>query len=110
MLNSKNDMIKKWIDKAIEYLEHSLHPVPQEINEIDWKEKLSPDNKKLCRHLSAFANHPGGGFLVFGIEDSSANLVGVTKEQAEQVVQKLSNLCRNAVNPLVNLDHAIRRV
>ena len=31
----------------------------------------------------------------------------MTKEQAEQVVQKLSNLCRNAVNPLVNLDHAI---
>jgi hypothetical protein len=39
-------MIKTWINKALEYLEHSLEPIPQEINEIDWKEKLSPDNKK----------------------------------------------------------------
>lgn len=50
--------MKTWINRAIEYLKHSLEPIPQEINEIDWKEKLSPDNKKLCRHLSAFANHP----------------------------------------------------
>jgi predicted HTH transcriptional regulator len=100
-------MIKKWISKAIEYLDHSLHPVPQEVNEIDWKEQLSPDNKKLCRHLSAFANHPGGGFLVFGVEDTTGSLVGVTKEQAEMVMQKLSNLCRDSVVPVVNLDHAI---
>jgi hypothetical protein len=31
-------MIKNWTKKAIEYLEHSLIPIPQEINEIDWKE------------------------------------------------------------------------
>ena len=41
-------MIKNWIQKAIEYLEHSLNPIPQEINEIDWKEGLSPNNRKLC--------------------------------------------------------------
>ncbi len=100
-------MIKTWINKALEYLEHSLEPIPQEINEIDWKEKLSPDNKKLCRHLSAFANHPGGGFLVFGIEDATAKLVGITKDASEQIVQKLSNLCQDAVTPTVSLDHAI---
>lgn len=99
--------MKTWINRAIEYLKHSLEPIPQEINEIDWKEKLSPDNKKLCRHLSAFANHPGGGFLVFGIEDTKAHLIGVTKEQSEQIIQKLSSLCRDAVNPPVNLDHAV---
>ena len=99
--------MKTWINRAIEYLKHSLEPIPQEINEIDWKEKLSPDNKKLCRHLSAFANHPWGGFLVFGIEDTKAHLIGVTKEQSEQIIQKLSSLCRDAVNPPVNLDHAV---
>lgn len=100
-------MIKNWIAKAIEYLEHTLTPVPQEINEIDWKEGLSPDNKKLCRHLSAFANHPGGGFLVFGVEDATGALIGVTQVQAELIMQKLSNLCRDSLFPLVNLDHAI---
>lgn len=33
--------MKTWINRAIEYLKHSLEPIPQEINEIDWKEKLS---------------------------------------------------------------------
>ena len=75
-------MIKNWIQKAIEYLEHSLTPIPQEINEIDWKEELSPNNKKLSRHLAAFANQPGGGFLVFGIKDETAELIGITQEQA----------------------------
>ena len=100
-------MMKNWIKKALEYLEHALTPVPQEINEIDWKEDLSPNNRKLCRHLSAFANHPGGGFLVFGIEDKTNQLVGVTKEQAESIMQKLSSLCRDSVFPVVSLDHTI---
>jgi predicted HTH transcriptional regulator len=100
-------MVKQWISKALEYLEHSLIPIPQEINEIDWKEQLSPDNKKLCRHLSAFANHPGGGFLAFGIEDKSGKVQGIGREQAELIMQKLSSLCRDSVFPAVNLDHAI---
>ncbi|GHT62421.1 transcriptional regulator [Bacteroidia bacterium] len=100
-------MIKQWISKALKYLEHSLIPVPQELNEIDWKEELSPNNKKLCRHLSAFANHPGGGFLVFGIEDKSGRVQGIGQEQAELIMQKLSSLCRTSVFPLVSLDHAI---
>ena len=100
-------MIKNWIQKAIEYLEYSLTPIPHEINEIDWKEELSPNNRKLCKHLSAFANHPGGGFLVFGIKDETAELIGVTQEQAELIMQKLSNLCRDSVFPVVSLDHTI---
>lgn len=99
--------MKKWIEKAIAYLEHSLVPIPQELNEIDWKEDLSPNNRKLSRHLSAFANYPGGGFLVFGIEDKTARLIGVTQAQAESIMQKLSSLCRDSVFPVVTLDHAI---
>ena len=102
-------MIKIWIEKALEYLEHTLSPIPQEINEIDWKEQLSPNNKKLCRHLSAFANHPGGGFLVFGIEDKTAKLIGITQQEAELIMQKLSSLCRNSVFPVVSLDHTIEK-
>ena len=100
-------MIKNWIQKAIELLDHSLNPVPQELNELDWKENLSPDTKKLGRHISAFANQPGGGFLVFGIEDKTANLKGITQNSAESIVQKLSSLCRDVVTPLVTMDHAI---
>lgn len=42
--------MKNWIDKAIAYLDKSLGKVPTELNEIDWKEDLSPKNDKLCQH------------------------------------------------------------
>lgn len=85
----------------------ALPPIPQELNELDWKEDLSPDNAKLCRHLSAFANQPGGGFMVFGIEDKPLRLVGVTQQTAENVVQRLGSLGRDSMNPVVTIDHAI---
>jgi ATP-dependent DNA helicase RecG len=35
-------MVKNWITKAFALLDHTLHPMPHEINELDWKESLSP--------------------------------------------------------------------
>lgn len=100
-------MIKNWIHKALDFLDHSLNPIPQELNELDWKEEISPDKVKLSRHLSAFANQPGGGFMVFGIEDKPNRLVGVNQQTAENIVQRLGNLCRDSLNPVVTIDHAI---
>jgi len=40
-------MIKNWTQKALEFLNHSLNPVPQELNKLDWMEGLSPDNAVL---------------------------------------------------------------
>uniref|UniRef100_UPI004047426F RNA-binding domain-containing protein n=1 Tax=Mariniflexile sp. TaxID=1979402 RepID=UPI004047426F len=99
--------MKTWMNKALALLDRSLSKVRQELNELDWKEDLSPNNKKLCQHLSAFANHPGGGFIVFGVEDKTGKLMGVTQEKADNIVERLSSLCRDAVNPLVRLDHLI---
>lgn len=99
--------MKMWMNKAIALLDKSLSRVRQELNELDWKEDLSPNNKKLCQHLSAFANHPGGGFIVFGIEDKTGELVGITQEKADNIVERLSSLCRDAVDPLVRMDHLI---
>ena len=100
-------MIKNWIRRAVELLEHSLQPVPNELNELDWKENLSPNSDKLAKHLSAFANLPGGGFMVFGAEDGSGKLNGITPSQATVIIRTLSNLCRDAVSPVIRLDHSI---
>ncbi|GAA4736442.1 ATP-binding protein [Flavisolibacter ginsenosidimutans] len=99
--------MKAWIKKAKEYLTHSLGKVPQELNELDWKETLSPQNDKLCRHICAFANYPGGGYLVFGVEDKTAQPKGIGKPEADTIVATLANLCRNNVSPLVSIDHLI---
>lgn len=100
-------MRKSWIDRAIGFLNQSLNPVPQELNEIDWKETLSPNTDKLSRHLSAFANQPGGGFLVFGIADKPVAITGIDEAKANAIVEKLSQLGRDALDPLVSIDHAI---
>jgi ATP-dependent DNA helicase RecG len=99
--------MKNWIPKAVAYLEQSLGKVPTELNEIDWKEDLSPKNPKLCQHLSAYANLPGGGFLVFGVDDKQAIPVGIDRAKANLIVEKLASLCRDGVNPLVSIDHSI---
>jgi len=99
--------MKNWISKAIPYLEKSLGKVPSELNEIDWKSDLSPKNDKLCQHISAFANMPGGGFLAFGIDNKTATIIGVNKSNADNIVERLASLCRDGVNPLVKIDHSI---
>ncbi|WP_431064034.1 ATP-binding protein [Methylotuvimicrobium sp.] len=101
-------MIKPWISKAIAYLQSSLSPVPQELNELDWKSNLSPKKDKLCQHLCAFANLPGGGFLIFGIEDKTGTPAGVDKKVADKIVEQLANLCRAGVEPLVSMDHSMQ--
>ena len=99
--------MKIWMNKAVALLDRSLGKVKQELNELDWKEDLSPNNKKLSQHLSAFANHPGGGFLVFGVADKTGEIKGVNQIKADNIVERLSSLCRDAVNPLVRLDHTV---
>lgn len=81
--------------------------IPCELNEIDWKENLSPRNDKLCRHICAFSNMPGGGFLVFGIDDKKGEILGVDKKSVDSIVERLSSLCRDSVYPLVRIDHSI---
>lgn len=99
--------MKNWIDKAIVYLDKSLGKVPTELNEIDWKADLSPKNDKLCQHISAFANMPGGGFLVFGVDNKTAHIVGIEKDKADNIVERLASLCRDGLDPLVKIDHSI---
>lgn len=100
-------MQKNWLIRAFALLDNSLNPVPQELNEVDWKEDLSPRADKLAQHLSAFANYPGGGILVFGIQSKTAELKGVNKQQAERIVEQLSAVGRDALEPMVSIDHAI---
>ena len=77
----ENSEYKSWKDKAIKTLKRSLHPVPTELNELDWKSGLSPKTDRLAQHISAFANLRGGGFLVFGV-DCDGTLFSVTKKKS----------------------------
>jgi predicted HTH transcriptional regulator len=99
--------MKNWITKAIAYLEKSLGKIPSELNEIDWKITLSPNNDKLYKHIAAFANLPGGGFLAFGIDDNNGKVLGIAKADTNSIIERLASLCRDGVDPLVSIDHSI---
>lgn len=100
-------MTKHWVVRVVELLRASLSPVPHEINELDWKAGLSPARDRLVEHLIAFANHPGGGYLVFGIDNTTANLLGVDQGQVQGIVNTLASLGRDAIEPALAIDHAV---
>lgn len=101
--------MKSWIPKALEYLEKSLGKVSVELNELDWKETISPNNAKLSQHISAFSNLPGGGFIVFGIKNNTREVVGISTTEANSIVDKLASLCRDGVEPLVSIDYSVEK-
>jgi ATP-dependent DNA helicase RecG len=80
--------------------------VAHEVNELDWKSGLSERSDRLAEHLMAFANHPNGGCLVFGVTDAG-QLAGVDQQVVAGIVNTLANLGREAVNPPLALDHAV---
>lgn len=99
--------MKDWIQIALKILEDTLNPVPQEINELDWKSDISENNSRLSHHLSAFANHPGGGYLVFGIDDKTGTVTGIDKSKIDNIIERLANISRENLTPQAKLDHTV---
>lgn len=98
--------MKDWTSKAVELINNSLFPIPQEMNELDWKEDLSAKTDKLAQHLSAFANTPGGGYIVFGIADNG-EVIGVDPSRVKICIERLANISRDSLEPTVKIDHAV---
>ena len=98
--------MNSWQDKAIKALENSLHPVPQELNVIDWKCALSDKSDRLAQHICAFSNTVNGGFLAFGVNDD-ATFTSLSKDEIEETTNKLGNIAKNNLAWSVQLEHAV---
>lgn len=94
-----------WKEDAIRNLHNSLHPVKVELNELDWKSGLSEKSERLAQHISAFANQMGGGTFAFGV-NNDATLFTPTREQAEDIVNRLGSIARNNLHFPIKLEHA----
>lgn len=97
---------KPWLARAVTILRENLSPVATEPNELDWKSGMSSNKERLVEHLSAFANHSGGGFMAFGIDNSTGTVVGATQQAVDAIVGQLANLGRDALEPPIVIDHA----
>ena len=62
--------------------------------------------KQLAEELVAFAN-TRGGIIVFGAEDKTGKLVGLTYEQVQYVSRELGNTANDQVRPVIYLDTEI---
>jgi hypothetical protein len=98
---------KPWIDRALNLLRQSLSPVPTEPNELDWKSGFSSNKERLVEHLCAFSNHSGGGFMVFGVDDCTGRVIGITGERVDSIVGQLTNLGRDGLEPPISIDHRV---
>ena len=98
--------MSSWQDKAIKALDDSLHPVPQELNAIDWKCALSDKSDRLAQHICAFSNTANGGFLAFGVNNDTT-FASLSKEEIEEITNKLGNIAKNNLAWAVQLEHAV---
>lgn len=83
--------MKAWEEKAISFLQESLYPVPQELNEIDWKSDLSTNTERLAHHISAFSNYSRGGFLAIGINNNGESCP-LSKSEMDEIIKKIGNI------------------
>lgn len=89
------------IDKCISLLNKALNPIPQELNELDWKIGLTEKNDRFSKHFSAFANFSGGGFIVFGIDDKTGKVEGLNEKDVNGISEKLANISRDLLDPKI---------
>lgn len=62
--------------------------------------------KQVAEELVAFAN-TRGGIIVFGAEDKTGKLVGLTYEQTQYVSREIGNTANDQVRPVIYLDTEI---
>ena len=98
--------MSSWQDKAIKALEDSLHPIPQELNTIDWKCALSDKSERLAQHICAFSNTANGGYLAFGV-NNDVTFASFSKDEIEEITNKLGNIAKNNLAWSVHLEHAV---
>ncbi|MCK4340048.1 MAG: putative DNA binding domain-containing protein, partial [Candidatus Cloacimonetes bacterium] len=97
--------MKSWGRRCLEFLRESLEPIPNELNELDWKEYLSIKSEKIAQHLSAFSNLDNGGFIVFGF-NNEGKYAGIDKIDLKETIKRVGNIARNNLNPSVIIQHS----
>lgn len=98
--------IRHWVADAQQALDESLANVPHELNELDWKASISDNKDRLTEHLAAFSNCKAGGTLAFGVSNDGS-LKGVSQADVAEIVGKLANLGRDALEPAITIDHTV---
>jgi hypothetical protein len=98
----------------IKTIDHSLEEIILlgELQHIEFKQELPagkdkiPENNKLAHEACAFANNAGGGLILMGIA-KNGDIIGVSKSDLDQLQVRITNLIRDNLSPMPNVEFHI---
>ncbi len=70
--------------------------------------KIFTSQKEIAKEMVAFANTKGG-MILFGVEDKTGDLVGLTYEQIQQTSSELGNVAQEQVRPTIYIKTEVVR-
>ncbi|MGY0459451.1 AlbA family DNA-binding domain-containing protein [Kitasatospora sp. cg17-2] len=63
-------------------------------------DKDARTRKKMLKTVAAFASQPGGGTILFGVEDDNLEIVGLSQDQsADEQKRRIGDMIRNNLEP-----------
>ena len=65
--------------------------------------------EEIAKEMIAFANSHGGAIL-FGVEDKTGELLGLSYEQIQQISRELANAAQEQVRPIIYIETEVVRI
>ena len=79
-----------------------------ETTKVQFKQAFT-SQKEIAKEMIAFANSKGGAIL-FGVEDKTGKLVGLSYEQIQQTSRELGNAANEQVRPTIYIETEVVRI
>lgn len=79
-----------------------------ETTKVQFKEAFT-SQKEIAKEMIAFANSKGG-VILFGVEDKSGKLVGLSYDEIQVISRELSNAANEQVRPTIYIDTEVVRL
>ena len=73
-----------------------------ETTRVQFKREFT-SQKEIAKEIIAFANSQGG-LILFGVEDKTGKLVGLSYEQIQQISRDLANTAQEQVRPIIYIE------
>ena len=79
-----------------------------ETTKVQFKEAFT-SQKEIAKEMIAFANSKGG-VILFGVEDKSGKLVGLSYDEIQVISRELGNAANEQVRPTIYIDTEVVRM
>ena len=76
-----------------------------ETTRVQFKREFT-SQKEIAKEIIAFANSQGG-LILFGVEDKTGKLIGLSYEQIQQISRDLANTAQEQVRPIIYIETEI---